>query len=322
LAVDGSETARLQATLMQRIAALEERIAGQAPSLSETARMTAMLQQQVEGLALSFGARGRAFPLGDDVLVRTPHGWLLQPADDLALLVGLLETGGRHEPGLCGVLAAILAPGDLAVDAGAHVGIVTLVMAGLVRNGGRVLAVEPNPRLAALLRRTAVLNNLGGVVSVEACGLGRASGHAALTFGETTMNSSLLPLDAAATAVEVPVRTLDSLLPESASPALVKLDVEGAELDAWSGMHRLLAGSPRLAAVVELGPSHLRRAGVAVGDWLATFTGAGFTPWEIEEPEGTIRPLRQSGLEQVFSLNLLMLRQPPSDWPRLRVNAA
>jgi FkbM family methyltransferase len=333
--VDQSEAVRQQAALLARLTAVEQRLeelllsvgaSMQHAVAAQEARLNAIAERvlgtaiHVEALAHAFGAGGRAVPLGEDLLVRTPSGWLLQPAEDLALLVGLLETGGRHEPGACHVIRAILSPGDLAVDAGAHVGIVTLVMAGLVRNGGHVLAVEPNPRLAALLRRTAVLNNLGGVVSVEACALGAAPGRATLTFAETTMSSSLLPLAGAGTGVEVPVRTLDSLLPEGSTPALVKLDVEGAELDAWSGMRGLLASSPNLAVTVEFGPSHLRRAGVAIGDWLAAFTREGFVPWVIEEPTGTISPLRRSGLENVFSLNLLMLRQPPGHWPRLRVD--
>jgi hypothetical protein len=99
----------------------------------------------------------------------------------------------------------------------------------------------------------------------------------------------------------------------------VKIDAEGFELDVWRGMQRVLRETPNVAVIVEFGPSHLLRAGMRIEDWFAALTAPGFTPWEIDEASGAIRPLRSSGLQDVFSMNLLLLRDQPSRWPRLRI---
>ena len=43
------------------------------------------------------------------------------------------------------------------------------------------------------------------------------------------------------------------------------------------------------------------------------------TAWEIDEASGIMRPLRSLGLQDVFSMNLLLVRDMPSRWPRLRI---
>lgn len=277
------------------------------------------LGSRLESIEATLQPLARCIPLGEDVLSHTPWGWLLHPAEDLALLAGMLNGGGSHESGTRIVLQSILEPGDVCVDAGAHIGILTVVMAHSVRPAGRVIAIEPTPRLAALLRRTVVLNNMQELVTVEACALGGEDGTALLSTDTSTMNSSLVVLEKATGAIEVPVRRLDSLIAQGTQVVLAKLDVEGAELAALAGMSRVIADSPDIALVVEFGSSHLRRSGTAVADWIGAFRGAGFTPWEIIDPDGAISPLRISGLDEVYSVNLLMLRHAPARWPRLRI---
>ena len=259
--------------------------------------------------------------LGDEVLARSPFGWLLLPAEDLRLVAAMLETGGVLEPGTVAVLQALLEPGNFAVDVGAHVGTLTLAMARSVGPTGHVLAIEPTPRSAALLRRTSVLASLDPVIKVEECAAGGAEGRANLAIGVTSGHNSLMPLSEATNSIEVRVRALDALLPAGPRPVLVKIDAEGAELEVWRGMKRLLDEAPDLAVIVEFGPSHLARSGVTIESWLKALTAPGFTPWEIDETTKSIRPLRSSGLAEIFSMNLLLLRRDPSRWSRLRLAA-
>ena len=261
----------------------------------------------------------RAVPLGDEVLARSPFGWLLLPSEDLPLVVAMLETGGSLEPGTAAVAQALLEPNDLAIDVGANVGALSLAMARSVAPHGHVLAIEPTPRTAKLLRRTCALAGLEQIIQIEECAVGAKDGTAMLAIGATCGHNSLLPLDKATDSIEVRVRPLDALLPSETRPALVKIDAEGFELEVWRGMERLLRETPDLAVIVEFGPSHLLRSGVTIEAWFETLTAPGFTPWEIDEASGTIRPLRSSGLQDVFSMNLLLLRDLPSRWPRLRI---
>ena len=216
-------------------------------------------------------------------------------------------------------MQALLEPNDLAIDVGANVGALSLAMARSVAPHGRVLAIEPTPRTAKLLRRTCALAGLEQIIQIEECAVGAKDGTAMLSIGATCGHNSLLPLDKATDSIEVRVRPLDALLPSETRPALVKIDAEGFELEVWRGMERLLREAPDLAVIVEFGPSHLLRSGVTIEAWFEALTAPGFTPWEIDEASGTIRPLRSSGLQDVFSMNLLLLRDLPSRWPRLRI---
>jgi FkbM family methyltransferase len=260
-----------------------------------------------------------AIPLGADVMVRTPLGFLLAPAEDERLVAAMYESGGRLEPGTVGVISALLSEGDWAVDVGAHIGTTVLPAARRVGPTGRVLAVEPASRVGNLLQRSILMNGLEDRISLHACAAGEAAGRAELNLGPMTGHSSLLPLPEADRAESVEVWPLDDLVEPGQAIRLVKLDAEGFELRVWRGMRRIIADNPALTVLVEFGPTHLNRAGVSVENWLAEMLAPNFAAYEVDESDGCLRPLRAAAeLRAVFSVNLLLLRQPPGAFPALR----
>ncbi len=270
---------------------------------------------QAEASRLS---RRHWFPAGEDVAVRTDDGYLIVPGDDAAQMAAMVETAGRLEPGALAVACALAAPGGLAVDAGAHVGTFTVPLARRLGAGGLLVAVEPTPRTAAVLRRTLALNGLDERVVLHECAAGAAPGRARFELAAAGSHNSLLPLGAeAAGAIKVAVCPLDALVPAGRPACLVKLDVEGSELAALAGARRLLADSPRAGVIAELGPSHLARAGVAVADWLAAFRAHGLAGWQIDEATGRLLPLG-GDIGGLLSVNVLWLRDPPESYPGLR----
>ena len=141
-------------------------------------------------------------------------------------------------------LAARLHPGGVFYDVGANVGFFTVIGARLGGATGRVVALEPVPANAALIRRNCDLNGFGGVLVIEqaasdSIGIGelilaRHSGGAALSTASR-------PVDATTT-IDVELTTIDALVDELAlPPTLVKIDVEGAELAVLTGMADTLA---------------------------------------------------------------------------------
>lgn len=260
-----------------------------------------------------------AIPLGGDVLVRSPSGYLLAPAEDEGLLAAIYESGGRLEPGTAGVISALLGEGDWAVDVGANIGATVLPAARRVGPTGRVIAVEPASRVGNLLRRSIMINGLQDRISLHACAAGEAEGRAELNLGPITGHSSLLALPEANRTESVEVRPLDDLVEPGQAIRLVKLDAEGFELWIRRGMGRIIADNPALAVLVEFGPTHLDRAGVSVESWLAEMLAPNFTAYEVDESDGSLRPLRaKAELGTVVSINLLLLRQPPAAFPALR----
>jgi FkbM family methyltransferase len=151
---------------------------------------------------------------------------------------------GEYEPELTGVIRGLLRPGDFAVDVGANHGWFTVLMARTVGASGVVWAIEPGAAMLAALRENLALND-GRAVIVHELALGDDNGEVDLhIFADLPHgHASTARLgDHAYKAQRVLMRTLDDLL-EAADgpPALVKVDVEGAERDVLLGARATLA---------------------------------------------------------------------------------
>jgi FkbM family methyltransferase len=250
-------------------------------------------------------------PLDDNYIgTMTPKGWMVLPAEEHRSLIALSDGRHEHEPGTVAMLEALLLPGDVAVDAGAHVGLLTVPMARRVGPTGRVIAAEPMPRSAGALRRSLAVNGLLDRVELHQAAIHHTIGRMLLHLGENAMLASLFPADQEYGAIEVNTTTIDVLVGPERKAAVVKLDVEGAELDALDGMRRTVAANPDIVVIAEFGPSHLNRARISVERWLAGFTSLGLTEaFEIDEASRLCAKLRSvAALSAVFSLDLLFAR--------------
>jgi FkbM family methyltransferase len=208
--------------------------------LHRIARFPAALPALTAG---RFAAAERLRQLTRAAFLRHPTEWADVPEGRVAIdprdsgIAPELAIHGSYEPGTAALMRGILQPGQTVVDAGAHVGFLTLVAASAVGPSGRVIAVEPNPETSRLLERTVAANRLANVTVVVAA-LGPIDGRAALfrNPGSDTMLHSTLPHEGWPT-VEVAMRSLDRLVEELGLPSidLLKLDVEGAEPAAMHG---------------------------------------------------------------------------------------
>ncbi|MDQ3875336.1 MAG: FkbM family methyltransferase [Actinomycetota bacterium] len=140
---------------------------------------------------------------------------------------------GDFDPKVTWVVQRVLRPGDLFVDVGANIGLVSLLAARLVGPSGVVHAVEPQPRLAELIRRSAALNSFEHVLVHEVALSDReASVPLWLRKGHTGMATLESPFDDdGGRSIDVDTRPAAEFLAEvcSARPRLVKIDVEGHE---------------------------------------------------------------------------------------------
>jgi FkbM family methyltransferase len=125
------------------------------------------------------------------------------------------------------------------VDVGAHTG--TFIEQALrIAPESHHIAVEPIPEMASALRERFP------AVEVHEVALADAPGEATFNYIPTRPAVSGLELRPdleldAPTELTVDVRTLDELVPAGASPAVLKIDVEGGELNVLKGAERLLS---------------------------------------------------------------------------------
>lgn len=127
------------------------------------------------------------------------------------------------------------------VDAGASIGFFSLLGARLVGPAGHVIAFEPQPAAAASIRANADLNAFDQVTVVEAA-LSSASGRGVL-HGVGTATAHISTDQEPTDGLLVDRVSLDEFLGARPGlvPDLVKIDVEGHELDVLAGMRATLA---------------------------------------------------------------------------------
>jgi FkbM family methyltransferase len=149
------------------------------------------------------------------------------------------------------VQAFLPQPGQTVVDVGANIGVFSLDAAGRVGGSGRVVAVEPHPLAFELLSRNLGPYERRTVLVNVACGArdGRLALHS--VPGRLSV-SSLHTRPDRTESTEVRVLTLDAVVSAHGIGAidLLKLDVEGSELDVIAGARETLDRTARV--VMEL----------------------------------------------------------------------
>jgi FkbM family methyltransferase len=174
--------------------------------------------------------------------------------------------------------------GSVVLDIGAHLGYFTALAA---TRGATVLAFEPNRSTLPYLRRTLELNGVADRVRVVERAAGAKEGTATFFRTGAGDESSLHRPGPDAERVTVEVGPVDA---ETSGLVVdvIKLDVEGGELEALAGMARTLErASPELVLFVERNSGALRRAGHAPEELDQALRAHGFDPRPLdEEAEG------------------------------------
>lgn len=122
----------------------------------------------------------------------------------------------------------VLVAGARVFDIGAHQGVVALVLAADVGEGGHVVAVEADPYNAGIAETNRGLNSAENLTVIHAAG---AASAGSLSFSEG-LNGRV---EGRGALVEVDTVTVDGLAREYGTPDLVFIDVEGYEEQVLKG---------------------------------------------------------------------------------------
>jgi FkbM family methyltransferase len=189
-------------------------------------------------------------------------------------LAYLRELEAGREGYTASLFESACAPGREVLDLGAHLGYMTQLAAA---RGAHVWAFEPNPETRPLLERGLRRSRLGDRVTVLPYALSDADETRRLFVSGGGDTASLYEHGEADESL-VTCRRGDDVFGEDLSLDVVKLDVEGAEVAALSGMAETLRrASAHLTVITECNPEALRRAGAT--------------------PEALVGLLRSHGLE-------------------------
>lgn len=198
-------------------------------------------------------------------MLSLPAGYAADPG--LEILARLETERAGYEFPTRAFLDCHLAPGDVFIDVGAHLGVYSLGAATLhpaPSEAVRVVAFEPHPLNILTLLRQLALNGRQHDVEVVCSACGAAPGLAQLWPFSTMGNyiAAERPKDAAGDnpPLTVPVTPLDTLLNDRPDLAggrvFVKIDVEGYEPEVVAGAEGLLASGRVDALVIEKSDHH------------------------------------------------------------------
>src|ERR1700682_266410 len=217
--------------------------------------------------------------------VATPYRdrWVNRRTADLGDEMELAGFMGRNR--LPDHIARRVRRGAWVVDAGANVGNITSPLCHLVGPTGRVGAIEPLPHNAARLEELKHHNGLDSLTVIPVA-LGASNGSATLrlpppgrsggaSFSASWQEGGFL---------EVPVRTLDSLVSEAGVAgdlAILKIDVEGAEAAVLEGGRQTI-NSMRPLVCCEFNDMILRDANSSSADLLRICEDLGYVPLDPE----------------------------------------
>lgn len=172
-----------------------------------------------------------------------------------------LYHNGSHEPHVSSLFCSLLKNGMTVIDVGALIGYYTLLAAKRVGNCGKVLAFEPSPTAFSLLLKNIKINNWNNV---------RAFKYAVSDKnGKKTFDLSRLSFAHTKSFDTIVVNTvsIDSFLHSLSieDVDLVKIDVEGAELEVLRGMKRILSQG-KVKIICEVHPGRLSSLGYSTED--------------------------------------------------------
>jgi FkbM family methyltransferase len=174
----------------------------------------------------------------------------------------VLAVSGVWEPNVTAAFRSALGPGDVCLDIGAHIGYFTLLASRLVGSAGHVYAFEPSPANYESLRANLSRNRATNVTALRFA-VGEAQARALLRAapGTNTGRATLrdvrpnrAPIGDAG--VMVDVRPATDVIREGDLRRIrvIKVDVEGYEVEVLRGLGPVLDLGDPLALFVEFNP--------------------------------------------------------------------
>lgn len=168
----------------------------------------------------------------------------------------LFKPMARVDPALVAAAERYVQAGMIVWDVGANLGLFTFAAAALAGPSGRISAFEPDPWLQRVLSRSCEMQQASAPIDVVGCAV--ASSCETRTFSLARRSRATSHLAGYGTTqaggvrgtLEVRAITLDAALATLPRPDVVKIDVEGAEVEVLRGATKVLGSRPTILCEV------------------------------------------------------------------------
>ncbi len=178
-----------------------------------------------------------------------------------------------HEENTTKLFKQTVKEGNIVVDLGANIGYFTLLAASLVGEKGKVYAFEPEPRNYNYLAKNIELNSYNNVFAIQKAVSDKNAktklyicpydtGHHTIKQYEGIRDYKPEFLTKEEKFIEIETIILDDFFKDKEQLIdVIKMDVEGAEMLALSGMDKIIKQSKNLKMFIEFFPLLIRKMG-------------------------------------------------------------
>jgi FkbM family methyltransferase len=191
---------------------------------------------------LTYHLPGLLLPLPKgNLVIRTLYGFHMKinPIRDVGVETSIYNTG-TYEKGTLQIIKENLKEGEVFVDVGTNIGLMSLFASQLVKTSGKVYAFEPHPLTRQILLENIEMNSAENIL-VSAYAAGSERGRSRIFDGkDQNRGSASLSLEGQISkGYEVEVISLDEFFGEK-HISMMKVDVEGYELEVLKGAQNIL----------------------------------------------------------------------------------
>ena len=174
----------------------------------------------------------------------------IDPVNDDGVERSLYYTGS-YEAGTLAFIKNNLKKGNCFVDVGANIGLMSIVASKVVGSQGKIYSFEPHPNTVKILRFNVNLNSIKNIEVFEK-GVGSKS-EVAKIYDRWDVNrggASLLSSSSNQKSHDIQIVSLDEVF-ENIEIDMLKIDIEGFELEALKGAEKILSAENPPILIVE-----------------------------------------------------------------------
>ncbi|KAA0073026.1 hypothetical protein [Tardiphaga sp. P9-11] len=244
-------------------------------------------------------------PLGDGLVgVQTPFGYLVINRSNPALQDFLVD-GVSPDRGTISVIQEFLEPGDRFVSIGAGAGVLEMAAARRLGDSGSVIICESNSDSAKAIRVAASINRVGHIVDIRDLASGSIAGRAGAS-DDKHGNAG---------------RMLDSIFSTGDRIALVKIEMDGGELEVLRALRPVQYDNPQMAVIVKLPSGIIDRSRATAETWLQTVREFGFIACKIDDVNFIARRIHSSDFDHERPMNIFLAQKSSQFLTRLLPDA-
>lgn len=255
----------------------------------------------------------RYYYLGPDLALtrlKNGHHLYVDPVDET--MSAHMIAHGYWESWVYAVVMSLISPKDRIVEVGANLGYYTIAMAASTGPDGFVTTFEANPRLTALIQKSAYLNGFADRVKIiQKAATDRAgrvqfemsrkrSGWGFVSIGgQTAHDDSVL--------VDVETTTLDAEV--TGKVDFIRMDAEGSEALILKGAERILTENPDVIICMEWAVVQIASR-TSVPDFIDWMSRLGFRFWRIGYDSG-LTEIPAANMSSLDPCDVIAARKPP-----------